>query len=108
MLEVIYGIVFIMSCLFFLIAIYEESLIFSFISLVFWIYLFVQSLWIEVPYEFGVYSGGTWTIEEGSHVYNEWGLSVLCLIFIFISIIFSVVYFMDWRNSRTLAPVQDY
>ena len=65
------------------------------LGLVMWIVLFVQSLWIDVPYVIAYVTGGTVNITATSDVYTEFGLSAISLGFVFVHVLWLVLVFVE-------------
>lgn len=87
MLDSIFIVIFIVAFLLTILAEREESLIYALISLVIWLMLFPQALWIT---------------DVGEIVYHEWGLSAICLGFVLVNLVLSIMYVMDWRQARRM------
>lgn len=103
MLDTIFALLFVVAFVLQLIAVYEKSIIFTMVSLIMWLTLMVNSLYIEVPYHVS-YENATGAIatETGAHIYNEIGVSALCLGFVFINLVLLIIFFMDWKESNAL------
>ena len=103
MLDSIFALLFVVAFVLQLISVYEKSIIFCIVSLVMWLTLMVNSLYIEVPYHVS-YENVTGSIvtDTGAHVYNEFGVSALCLGFVFINLVLLIIFFLDWKESNAL------
>ena len=88
MLESLFIIMIIIGFLMTIYAHERESIIFSVASILFWLLIMANSLYIEVPFS------------TGDNTYMELGFNVLCLIFVFINAIQTVLYVMDWRTQK--------
>ena len=100
MLDSVFITVLVIAVILQIITVYEKSLVFAMLSLIFWISLMASALGIEVPYVIGNnnVTGGV-NITTGSHVYAEPGMSALCLAFIMVNVILIIVYFMEFRRQ---------
>jgi len=83
-----------------LIIAYEEaSIAWTSLSLLFWIFLFAQSLYIEIPYVASSDMGsGIVNITTGSQTYSEWAFSAIIFGIIIFNIALLLVDVMDYRN----------
>ena len=75
----------------FLLTIYaheKESIIFGVTCIILWLFIMVNALWVQVPFS------------TGSDDYAEYAFGVFCLIFIFINIIQTIWFVMDWRTQK--------
>lgn len=103
MLDSVFIAVFIVTVVIQLVGVYEKSIVFNMISMMFWLTLMLNSLWIEVPYWAWIENAtGGINVSTGSHVYHEFGLSALFLTFIFMDIILIIVYYMDWKRKSEI------
>ena len=84
MLDSIFVLIFVVAFVTTILGYQEKSIVYSILSLMIWIVIMVQSLWIT---------------DIAGNVYNEYGLSAICLAFIFINIILLIVYFVDWKHE---------
>ena len=85
MLDSIFLVLFIGSFLLTVLGEREDSVGYNMMALVIWVVLFVQSLWIQ---------------DVAGNVYNEFGLSAICLGFVFVNLFFVLDYFFDFRKAR--------
>lgn len=85
MLDSIFIVLFISGFLLTLISHEEESVIYSMLALIIWLTLFVQSLWI---------------VDVGGNVYNEFGLSAICLGFVLVNLVSFAMFVLDWLDRR--------
>lgn len=85
-----------MSLIIQLVSFYNKSIAFTITALMMWLVVFVQSLWIEVPYAVSTPSGVT----TGTYTFQEYGLSALSLAFVFIDVVMLILMFMDWRATH--------
>lgn len=100
MLDDLFVIFLVVTVVFQIIAVYEKSVIFTMTSLIFWMVLMANSLYIEVPYTIGYLNDtGNLTIITRSHVYSDYGMSALCLIFIFVNIFLMIMNYTEWREE---------
>lgn len=88
---------FIVGIIIFLIGEEKESIVYQMISMIVFIVLFAQSLYISIPF-IAVTNATNYTVSE--HTYSEYGLSILCLIFVFADILLVIIEFMDRRKKR--------
>lgn len=103
MLSDIFIILFVIAFLLQIISVYEKSIVFSMLSIMFWLVLMVNANFIEVPYVTSyVNATGAQNITTGAHTYTEVGLGVLLLGFIFFDIIWAIVIYMDFEHSNRL------
>lgn len=80
----------------------RESIPIAALSLLFWILLFAQSLYIEVPYENAVeYPAGSGTVNvtTGAFTYNEYALSAVVLGVILFHIIMLIAFFVEYKKT---------
>ena len=70
-----------------LVTVYEKSLVFCFIALMCWLVIFGQSLYIT---------------DVAGTEYSEYGVSALCLCFVFTHVVLTIVYFMDYKESHMM------
>lgn len=85
MLDSIFLVVFIAAFLLTILAEREESIIYALMSLIIWLTLFVQAMWIS---------------DVGGTIYHEYGVSAISLGFVFMNIVLTIMYVMDWRRLR--------
>ena len=85
MLDSIFIVLLIVGFLLTLISHEEESVVYSMLALIIWLVLFVQSLWI---------------VDVGGTVYNEFGLSAICLGFTLVNLISLVMFVLDWLERK--------
>ena len=78
MIESLLILVICMAFITFIVAIAEESLVYTMISVILWLFIMINSLYVEIP--------GT-----GGETYHELGLSILSLIFIFSGIAYGIL-----------------
>jgi len=84
MLESVFIMIMAMGFVAFILAVYEESLIFTGVSTLMWIIVMAGFLAIEVPRD---------------TYYQEWGLFAVALGFILINIVWSIKLFMDYKRQ---------
>lgn len=100
MLEGIFIAIFVVALILQIMAVYEESVIFSILSIMFWFTLMANALYIEVPYAVGgVNATGVVNVTTGSHTYTEYGLATLFLSFVFFDIVWALIQYMDYRKQ---------
>ena len=68
----------------------KESIIFGTFGVILWVFIMVNALWVQVSFSTGY--------EE----FAEYSFSVFCLIFIFINVLQTLWFVMDWRTQRDL------
>jgi len=68
----------------------KQSIIFSITSVILWIIIMINSLWVQIPFSTGY--------EE----YAEYGFNAFCLIFVFLNIIQALLFVMDWRTQEEI------
>ena len=83
MLDGIFISLFLVGFILTIIAEEEESVIYSMIAFVIWIVLFPQSLYIT---------------DVAGNSYVEFGLSAICLGFVFVNVILLIMHFMNWKK----------
>ena len=81
---------FIVAVLFFILAYFEESVLLSAVSLLFWIVLFASSIGLSVPY---VSSGVEYTM-----TLQEYGVNAVLLGMIFITIVMMISQILDYKK----------
>jgi len=84
MIESLFILLVILAFMLMVLAVAQESKIYAMMSVVVWIIVFAQSLWIEVP-----------GCDDG---YTEYGFSALSTMFIFAMIVYALVLQFDWRR----------
>jgi len=101
MLDSVFALLFVAALIIWILSINLKSIVFNFVSLISWLVLMVQALYIEVPYHITI-TNATSIVEAttGAHVYNEYGLSALCLGFVFINLITLILLYMDWKETH--------
>lgn len=103
MLDSLFVIFLIITVIFQIIAVYEKSIIFTMSSLIFWLVLMANSLFIEVPYTVGYLNDtGDINIISQSHSYTDYGLSALCLIFVFVNILLMIMNYTQWKEESQI------
>jgi len=83
MLESLFITIIAIAFVLFILGIENSSKVYLFMSMILWIIIFAQSLYIEVPSDTS---------------YTEYGLNAVSLIFIFANLIFYLALQFDWRN----------
>lgn len=73
-----------MAFILFILAVFDENIIFSATSFLLWMIIFAQAFYIEVPCD---------------TYYTEYGLNAIALAFIFINVIWMLVIHFDWRKK---------
>ena len=68
----------------------KQSIIFGTSCVILWVFIMVNALWVQVSFSTGY--------EE----FAEYAFSVFCLIFIFINVIQTLWFVMDWRTQKEL------
>ena len=91
MIESLFILMVAIAFIIFIISIEKESIIYSMIGLITWVYLMANSLWIEVPF----------STTDGS--YAEISFGAFCLIFIFAEIVFILGLYFGWVKEQDLA-----
>ena len=89
--------IFIIAVIIFLLGVKEESIVYHLISLMMFVILMAQSIYITIPF-IAVTNSTTYTMVE--HQYMETGIGAFCLVFILTDVILLIVEFMDWRKRR--------
>lgn len=84
MLDSIFILIFIVAFVTTILAYENKSIIYSMLSLILWLIIMAQSLWIT---------------DIAGNNYTEYGVSAVCLAFIFVNIIMLIIYFMDWKQQ---------
>ena len=84
MLDGIFVSLFLIGFILTIIAEEQESIVYSMISLIIWLVLFPQSLWIT---------------DVGGTTYNEFGLSAICLGFVLVNVILLILHIMAWKKK---------
>ena len=87
MLDSIFIAMLMISFILTLVTVFEKSLVFNFIALMCWLVLFGQSLYIT---------------DVSGTAYSEYGVSALCLCFVFVHVILTIVYFMDYKENHIM------
>jgi len=101
MLDSIYALLFVTALIIWILSMYQKSIIFNFVSLITWIVLMANSLYIEVPYHITITnSTSIVSATTGAHIYNEIGLSALCLAFIFINLLTLFLLYLDLKETH--------
>ncbi len=95
----LYVMIFLISFVLTLISVYEKSLVFSILSIILWMIVFVQSFYIIVPYHSWIDINDSINISTGYHIFTEYGLNALSLAFIFFGIIWSIICAFDFRDD---------
>lgn len=83
MLDSIFITVFIMAFLLTILAERESSIVYGIMSLIIWLTLFVQALWI---------------VDVGGTSYHEFGVSAISLGFVFINLVLLILNILEWRK----------
>jgi len=83
MLESVFILLVAIAFVLFLLCIENQSKVYGMISLILWVIILVQSLWIEVPNDTD---------------YADYTLSAISLIFIFANLIYVLALQFDWRR----------
>lgn len=99
MLDSVFIAIFIVSLIIQIIAVYEKSVIFSILSIMFWFILMVNAIYIEVPYSVAYATNGSVNITTGAHTYCEYGLAILFLAFVFFDIVWALIQYMDFKKQ---------
>jgi hypothetical protein len=92
---------FVIAIILLIIAYEEASIAWTSLSFLFWVFLFAQTLHIEIPYH--AWTGlenGSINVTTGAHVYTEYALSIVCFAVIIFNIIMLIVDVMDYQNRR--------
>lgn len=101
MLDSIFILLFVVAFVIWILSLFEKSIIFNMISLMMWLTLMLNSLYIEIPYHVALSNTtAIINITTGAHVYNEYGISALCLGFIFVNLVTLFILYMDWKESH--------
>ena len=93
----LFAILFVVGVLIFILGIKEESVVYQMISMILFIILMAQSLYITVPF-MAATNATNYTIREKT--YMEPGLSAFCLAFIFCDIVLVVIEYLAYRKRR--------
>jgi len=89
MIESLFIVLILIAFILMIFAISEKSIIFSVLDAILWLFLMVNSLYVEVPFS------------VADNTYTEYAFSGLCIAFVMIDIVYAVVQFMDFkRKSR--------
>ena len=84
MLDSLFILIFIVAFVTTVLAYENKSIIYSMLSIILWVIIMAQSLWIT---------------DVARNSYTEYGVSAVCIAFIFVNIIMLIVYFMDWKHQ---------
>ena len=95
----LYIMLFLIAFVLTLISVYEKSLVFSILSIIVWMIVFVQSFYVVVPYHTWIDVNDTINVTTGYHIFTEYGLNALCLAFIFFGIVWSIICAFDFRDE---------
>lgn len=87
MLVELFAVMLIMSFMLFVMAVEEESLVYSMLSLVFWATMLPQALLLT---------------DIAENTYYEYGVSALCLAFIFASLVLVIINQKKWKSRERL------
>lgn len=89
MLESVFIMMMAMGFVLFILAIFEESIVFSATSLLMWIMVLAGVVYIEVP-------------GAGDSTYSETGLVGIALAFIFINIIWLIIQYLNFQKRGNI------
>lgn len=87
MLESVFIMMVSIAFILFILGVFERSVTFSFLSLLLWVIVMINSLFIEVPSDTS---------------YSEAGFSAFCLAFIFANIIWLILQFLEFRFEKDM------
>lgn len=85
MLDGIFAVLFVIAFVITYLTEDKESVVYGILGFVFWIVLFVQSLYI---------------VDIAGNVYAEFGVSAICLALVFIQLILLIIFFTDWKKAK--------
>lgn len=101
MIATIFGIILVIAVILLFIAYTEASIAWTSLSLLMWIFITAQSLYIEIPYQAAVdIGGGAVNITTGSQWFYEPALSGICLGVVIFNVILLLVDVLDYQNRR--------
>ena len=92
MLENIFVMLFISGMVITVMAYYESKVFISILSVIIWIIIFINSLYVEVP---------------GDTAYQEYGLNAFCLAFIFIGVMFAISNYVKFLEESEYEEMFD-
>lgn len=84
MLLDIFMLMIVLAFILFVLAVFDENIIFSGVSFLLWIIIFAQAHYIWVP---------------GDAAYTDYSINAIALAFIFINILWMLVIHFDWRKK---------
>ena len=103
MLSDIFILLFVIAFIIQVIAIWEKSIIFSVLAIMFWLVLMANALYIEVPYVTSyVNDTGVQNVTTGAHIYSDVGLGMLLLGFVFFDVVWIILMYTDYQNRSEL------
>lgn len=97
MLESIFIILLIIGIIIFLLGVADDAVAYYGISLIIFLVLAGEAFNVSVPY---IIATSTTNFTKGSHVYQEYGLSALCSIFIFVDLIMLILHWFHKRRMK--------
>jgi len=81
----------------FILGVKDDNIVYQFISMILFLVLFAQSIYITVPF-LAATDATVYTIVEKQYI--EPGLGAFCLIFVFTDVVLLVVEFVDRRKKK--------
>lgn len=72
----------------FILGIYEKSAIYSFMSLIVWLIVMANALYVQVPTD--------------TTTYTEYGFSAFCMAFVFANIVWMLSLYMEFRKTKVI------
>lgn len=88
MIESLFVVLILIAFILMIFAIMEESLIFSVLDAILWLFLMINSLYIEVPFS------------TTDNIYMEYAFSGLCMAFVMTNIIFALIQFTNFKKAK--------
>jgi hypothetical protein len=83
----LFVVLFIVAFMLTILAIGTESIAYIMLGMMFWMVLFVQSLYLT---------------DMSGTVYYEFGISALCMGFIFVHLMLLIFFFLEWREKSKM------
>jgi len=90
MLESLFIVMIILAFIMTLYAHEERSVIFAIASVVFWLLIMANAIYIQVPFS------------TGDNTYMELGFGALVLLFIFLNIIQAIIFYSEWKEQNQI------
>ena len=101
MIPEIYILIFSCAVLFFILGILKESVVFTAFSMLFWIVIMANSIFIDIPYY--AFDSTNKTFYTGHFEYTYYSISFVALAFIIMCVIWTILQYTDfsyWRKRR--------